>query len=61
MAVATIAASIGLLAELLTENILAEIALLWYFLVPVAWVLAVVGRRYFAEDEHSQDLAGTRI
>ena len=30
--------------ELLTENILAEVALLWYFLIPVAWVVAVVGR-----------------
>ena len=44
LTVATIAASIGLLAELLTENILSEVALLWYFIVPVAWVLSVVGR-----------------
>ena len=44
MTVATIAAALGLLVELLTENLLAEVALLWYFLVPVAWVLAVVGR-----------------
>jgi O-antigen ligase len=62
MTVATVAMSIGLLIELLTENILAEVALLWYFLVPLAWVVAVVGRRHLGRaGEPFDELVGSRI
>ncbi|HZP28167.1 MAG TPA: O-antigen ligase family protein [Acidimicrobiia bacterium] len=44
LTIAVIAAAICVFVELFTENLLAEIALLWYFFVPIAWVVSVVGR-----------------
>jgi O-antigen ligase len=43
MTVAATAISISVLIQLFSENLLSQPALLWYLVVPIAWVLAVTG------------------